>query len=213
MVDAILWDNDGVLVDTEEMFFAATCDALARAGVTLTPAFYLEFMLVNGRNVFDLVEQRGWTPQQVRALRAKRDADYAERLGSGARVMDSVAQTLQLLHMKFRMAVVTTSLCSNFKIAHQASGLLDFFELAVCREDYVNAKPHPEPYLTAMRLLDLPAAHCIVVEDSGRGVKSAVSAGLRVVAIPNSFTRGSDFSGASAVLDSIRLLPQFLMGQ
>ena len=98
MVDAILWDNDGVLVDTEEMFFAATRDALARAGVTLTRAFYLECMLVNGRNVFDLVEQRGWTPQQVRALRAKRDADYAERLGSGARVMDSVAQTLQLLH-------------------------------------------------------------------------------------------------------------------
>ena len=54
--------------------------------------------------------------------------------------MDSVAQTLQLLHMKFRMAVVTTSLRSNFKIAHEASGLLDFFELAVCREDYVKGQ-------------------------------------------------------------------------
>ena len=64
MVDAILWDNDGVLVDRCSSRPRAMH---SRAGVTLTRAFYLECMLVNGRNVFDLVEQRGWTPQQVRA--------------------------------------------------------------------------------------------------------------------------------------------------
>jgi len=77
-------------------------------------------------------------------------------------------------------------------------------------EDYLEAKPHPQPYLTALELLRLPAKNCIAVEDSARGLKSALAAGLRVVVIPNDLTRGSAFNGASAMLDSVTQLPEFL---
>jgi HAD superfamily hydrolase (TIGR01509 family) len=210
MIEAILWDNDGVLVDTEELFFSATCDVFARAGVALAREFYLECMLSNGRNVFDALAQQGWTKRQVLALRAERDAAYAAMLRSGSTTMEGVAETLQVLQAKYRMAVVTTSSRSHLNVAHQNSGLSEFFELTVCREDYLEAKPHPEPYLTAVRLLSVPANHCIAVEDSARGVKSALAAGVRVVAIPNSLTRALDFSGVSAVLNSVRGLPEFL---
>jgi HAD superfamily hydrolase (TIGR01509 family) len=179
MVEAILWDNDGTLVDNEELIFSATCDALASAGVRLTRELYLEYL---GR-LFDLVEARGWTKQQIISLRKDRDAAYVEMLRSGCKAMNGVIETLQLLRGTIRMAVVTTSPGALVEVAHQSSGLLDFFDLIVAREDYVECKPHPEPYLTALRLLRLPAQRCVAVEDTALGLKSALAAGLRVVVI------------------------------
>jgi HAD superfamily hydrolase (TIGR01509 family) len=210
MVEAILWDNDGVLVDTEEMFFSATCDALARAGVPLSRDFYVECVMTHGRTVFELVEARGWTKEQIGSLRKDRDAAYTAMLRSGCKAMNGVIETLRLLRGTTRMAVVTSSPRAELEVAHQVSGIRDFFELIVARENYVEFKPHPEPYLTALGLLQLPAESCIAVEDSARGLKSALAAGLRVVVIPNDLTRGSAFNGASAVLDSVKALPEFL---
>jgi HAD superfamily hydrolase (TIGR01509 family) len=209
-VEAILWDNDGVLIDTEEIFFSATCDALASAGVILSREFYLECVLGNGRSVFDLLKLRGWTPQECLQLRRERDAAYAHRLESGCQIIEGVPETLKLLRERFRMAVVTTALRAHFNIAHQGSGLLEFFELIVAREDYTEAKPHPEPYLTALKLLGVRRERCVAVEDSTRGLNSALAAGLRTIVIPSRLTRASVFKGAVAVLDSITAIPDVL---
>jgi HAD superfamily hydrolase (TIGR01509 family) len=210
MVEAILWDNDGVLVDTEEMFFSATCDALARAEVALSRDFYLEYVMTHGRSVFELVEARGWTKEQIGSLRKDRDAAYVAMLRSGCKAMNGVIETLRLLRGTTRMAVVTSSRRDELEVAHQVSGIRDFFELIVTSDDYVEHKPHPKPYLTALGLLQLPAKGCIAVEDSARILKSALAAGLRVVVVPNDLTRGSAFNGVSAVLDSVIQIPEFL---
>ncbi len=210
MIEAILWDNDGVLVDTEELFFEATRDALSRAGVDLTRARYLEFVMGNGRSVFEMVEALGWNAGRVSALRRERDAAYATLLSVNCRPMEGVAETLRSLSGKTRMAVVTTSLRKHFELAHQRSGLREFFELVLAREDYLESKPHPEPYLTALKQLTIAAERCIVVEDSERGLKSALAAGLRCIIVPNRLTRGSAFPGATAVIDDIRVIPSLL---
>jgi len=137
MVEAILWDNDGVLVDTEGLFFEATRDALARAQVILTREVFLDFVMGNGRSVFELVEARGWTPDNVVALRSERDAAYAALLRSGPSLaIDGIAETLQALHGRARMAVVTSSLREHFELAHRHTGMKRFFEVVVAREDY-----------------------------------------------------------------------------
>jgi len=211
MVEVILWDNDGVLVDTEELFFSATCDALARAGVALTRDYYLECVMTNGRSVlFELAERNGWTDEQVRTLRSERDTAYAELLRSRDLAMEGVAETLRLLRGKARMGVVTSSSRADFDLAHRRSGSLEFFELIVACEDYVEFKPHPEPYLTALRLLSVSPRNCIAVEDSERGLKSALVAGIRTIVVPNRMTRGGTFAGAAAVLDGVRSLPEVL---
>jgi len=210
MIEAILWDNDGVLVDTEEMFFAATRDALARAGIELTREQYIEYSLTNGRSAFHRLEDQGWSAERVLALRAERDLAYAALLGSGRSPMNGVIETLERLKGRARMAVVTTSLRRHFDIAHQGSGLRPYFELILAREDYDQSKPHPEPYLTAMRRLDVPPERCVVIEDSARGLQAALAAGLRCIVVPNHFTRGSSFEGALAVLPDIRGVPALL---
>ena len=207
MIEAILWDNDGVLVDTEEMFFSATRDALARAGVNLTREQYLEFALTTGRGAFDLLQATGWSAAHILRLRGERDLAYAAMLRAGCVAMDGVIETLARLKGKARMAIVTTSLRKHFDLAHRASGVREYFDLILAREDYRQSKPHPEPYLTALDRLSVAAERSIAVEDSARGLQSALAAGLRCIVVPNRFTRGSPFGGALAVLDDVRALP------
>jgi len=208
MIEAILWDNDGVLVDTEEMFFSATRDALARAGVNLTREQYLEFALTTGRGAFDLLQAAGWSVARILRLRGERDLAYAAMLCAARCVaMDGVIETLARLQGRARMAIVTTSLRKHFDLAHRASGVREYFELILAREDYRQSKPHPEPYLTALDRLSVAAERSIAVEDSARGLQSALAAGLRCIVVPNRFTRGSPFGGALAVLDDVRALP------
>ena len=207
MVEAILWDNDGVLVDTEGLFFTATREALARAQVILTREVYLDFVMTNGRSVFEMAEARGWTPNGIAALRRERDAAYAAMLHSGPSLaIDGIAETLQALHGRARMAVVTSSLREHFELAHRRTGMERFFEVVVAREDYEQSKPHPEPYLTALHRLGLRPGRCVAIEDSERGLTAATRAGLRCIVVPNELTRGCAFPGASAVLADSRAI-------
>ncbi len=75
------------------------------------------------------------------------------------------------------------------------------------REDYGQSKPSPEPYLTAMQRNGLAAEECLVIEDSERGLRAALAAGLRCIVIPQGMTRGMDFTGALRQLDDIREVP------
>jgi HAD superfamily hydrolase (TIGR01509 family) len=207
MVEAILWDNDGVLVDTEGLCFAATRDTLARAQVVLTRDVYLDFVMGNGRSVFELAEARGSSPDAIAALRAERDAAFAALLRSAPSLaIDGIVETLQALHGRTRMAIVTTAPREHFELAHRRTGMRRFFEVVVAREDYEQSKPHPEPYLTALRRLGLRPDRCVAIEDSERGLTAATRAGLRCIIIPNDFTRGCDFSGAAAVLADSRAI-------
>ena len=71
------------------------------------------------------------------------------------------------------------------------------------REDYGKSKPNPDPFLTAVIRYGLQPEHCIIVEDSERGLKAAKAAGIKCVVVPNALTRGNDFSGAYRVLESV----------
>ncbi|MGO9451609.1 MAG: HAD family hydrolase [Candidatus Binataceae bacterium] len=210
MIEVILWDNDGVLVDTEELFLSATRDALARANVQLSRERYQEFALGHGRNMFDVLKAQGWTQERIAALRRERDVAYMAMLAEQCRPMDGAVETLRSMQGTARMAVVTTSLREHFDVAHRNSGLREFFELVVAREDYVESKPHPEPYLTALKRLGAQPSGCIAIEDSQRGLTSALAAGLRCIIVPNDLTRRANFTDATAVLDNIREVPAVL---
>ena len=202
MIRAILWDNDGVLVDTEGLYFQAGREILATQGVALTREDFAEQSLKKGESVFDFLPDQN--AELIERLRAKRNARYSALLAEGARVLDGVVETLGALHGRVRMGIVTGSLRQHFDIIHAQTRLLHFFEFVVAREDYAEAKPHPDAYLTAMRLRGLTPEICVVVEDSERGCVAAAKAGLRVLAVPNALSQRGDFSSAYKVLNSVR---------
>jgi HAD superfamily hydrolase (TIGR01509 family) len=207
MVKAVIWDNDGVLVDTEELYFKATREALSEIGIDLTPELFVEISLKQGRSTFDLAIAEGVAPEVIARLRGKRNLRYSDLLRNGVRVLDGVEDTLSRLRGKVLMGIVTSSRREHFEIIHTGTGLLHFFDFVLTREDYGKSKPNPDPFLAAVIRYGLQPENCIIVEDSERGLAAAKAAGIRCVVVPNALTKGSDFSGVYRVLESVSEVP------
>lgn len=201
----VFWDNDGVLVDTELLYFQSNQELLATAGITLTREFFVEQSLTRGESVFDLAEALSSAEREQLAQR--RDQRYSRLLHDRDTVLPGVRETLDELHHEVDMGVVTGSRRDHFEIIHQSSGLLPFFQFVLTREDYRRGKPHADAYRAALTQRQLTAAECVVVEDSARGAQAAIAAGLRCIVIPNELTRDAPFPGVHAVLDSVRAVP------
>jgi HAD superfamily hydrolase (TIGR01509 family) len=208
MIKAIFWDNDGVLVDTEGLFFRANQEILAGAGICLGWEQFAEISLTRGESVLQLAAKPG--TDAFSKLRHDRDLLYAGLLTSEPLVIDGVREVLDALQGKYLMGIVTSSGQEHFEIIHRQSRLLPYFQFVLTLQDYAHTKPHPEPYLKALELGGFAPAECLVIEDSPRGLAAARSAGIRCMVIPSKFTRGNKFAGAYKVLQSIRDLPAAL---
>jgi HAD superfamily hydrolase (TIGR01509 family) len=207
---AILWDNDGVLVNTEPLYFEANRSVLAEHGITLTPETFEEISLRMGSSVLELARVNDRGDAEIEALRAQRNTRYTELIEERAELFPGAKQVLQALAGRVRMAIVTSSNRDHFDLIHAKLGILHFFEFVLTGQDFTRYKPHPEPYLMAAERMGLQPAECLVVEDSARGLASAVAAGIPCAVIPHSLSTDSDFSTASAVLDHIGQVPDLL---
>lgn len=206
MFDGIFWDNDGVLMETEHLYFQANAEALAQAGVTLSQEEFCRISLRQGESVLRLA---GGNCDELE-LRRIRDEIYFRLLGDEPQVFPGVQETLERLHGRLPMAIVTSCRRDNFLQMHRGSGLLGYFDFVLTREDYVASKPDPEPYLTACARAGLTPGRCLAIEDSERGVISAARAGLVVAAIPGDMNCSGDFGAARWLLDRIHELPALL---
>ncbi|HZL16771.1 MAG TPA: HAD family phosphatase [Polyangia bacterium] len=203
MWDAILFDNDGVLVDTEGLYFRANREVLAGVGVALDEAAYVELFLREGTGAWHLAEARGLSAESVADLRAVRDRRYAELLDEAPIAIPGVAELLPALAARYRLAIVTSSEPDPFARTHVRTGLLPHFELVLTRADYQRSKPDPQPYLCAVGRLGLPPERCLVIEDSERGLRAAKAAGLTCWVVPSGLTAGGHFEAADAVLPDL----------
>jgi len=210
MFDGIFWDNDGVLMETEHLYYRANAEALAQAGVELSLEDFCRISLRQGESVLDLAANIS----DMEELRRVRDEIYYRLLGEESRVYPGVLETLERLHGRLPMAIVTSCRRENFLQMHRDSGLLGYFDFILTREDYGASKPDPEPYRIACARAGLAPGRCLAIEDSERGVISASRAGLVVAAIPGDMNRGGDFGVARWLLGGVHELPRLLgLGQ
>jgi HAD superfamily hydrolase (TIGR01509 family) len=207
MIEAILWDNDGVLVDSEFLYFEATRDVLRDVGIELSLDLFRDVNLRQGRSCFDLARDDGLDEEGVKRLRARRDARFRAIVRRGVALIDGVTETLAHLHGRHRMAIVSASHPDNLHSMHSQHAIERFFELVVAQGDYERSKPHPDPYLTAAERLGVDPAKCVAVEDSPRGLEAATRAGMPCLVVPNEMTRFGDFGAATRVLGSVRDVP------
>jgi HAD superfamily hydrolase (TIGR01509 family) len=208
MIKAIFWDNDGVLVDTERLYFEATRDVLASAGVELTEEQYIQFFLVEGRGAWHLAEALG--AAEVDRLKDARNRLYSQRLAEQSRLIPGVTDVLEALHGRYVMGVVTSSRKDHFDVIHRSTGLMKYFDFVLALGDYARAKPEPDPYARAVERSGLPPEACMAIEDSERGLESATRAGIRCIIVPSGLTRGCQFDGAHHVVSSVADIPALL---
>lgn len=206
----ILFDHDGVLVDTELWYFRAGERALADIGFTLEKDLYLQDMS-QGLGTWAQVRAAGIDEQTINKLREVRNDYYQEYLRTEAIEISGVVETLAELSKYVRMAIVTTARRSDFELIHEKRQIRQFMDFVLARGDYRLAKPHPEPYLTGLERLGAAKEEVLVVEDSARGLSSAVAAGIDCVIVHNDFTMGNDFSQASYRIESLAELKDIIL--
>jgi HAD superfamily hydrolase (TIGR01509 family) len=206
----ILFDHDGVLVDTEFWYYKAGERALADIGLTLDKDQYLRDMN-QGLGTWAQARTAGIDEQTINRQREVRHDYYQEYLRTEAIEIDGVVEALAELSKYVRMAIVTTARRVDFEIIHEKRRVRQFMDFVLVREDYKLAKPHPEPYLTGLRRLGATREETLVVEDSSRGLNSAVAAGIDCVIVHNEFTKAHDFSQASYRIQTLIELKDIIL--
>jgi HAD superfamily hydrolase (TIGR01509 family) len=199
MIEAVLWDNDGVLVDTEMLFFETTRAALARLGLELTQEIWARHYLGDGKKTREVAALLGADTSRIDAVLEERDQDYRQRLRQAPSLRPKVRETLRQISGRVRMAMVTGCPRDLLQLMHASTGLLGFFDVIITGDECSNAKPHPELYMAGLKALDVKPEHCLAVEDSGRGLAAARAAGIPCIVVPTELTRTLDFEGALAV--------------
>lgn len=196
-----------MLVDTEGYYFEASRRVLAECGIELTREQFQKISLGQGRSTLDLAIAKGARPEQLEAMRARRDQLFADLLRASSPLIPGAREAIEQLKGPVQQGIVTSSRRSHFDIAHHATGIPALMDLVLTREDYGRSKPDPEPYLAALDRLGASPTHCLVVEDSERGLAAAVAAGLACVIVQNPWSGSGDFRLAARVLSDVRQVP------
>lgn len=206
----ILFDNDGVLVHTEPLYFKANIKALKEHfDVELKFDEYMKIMS-EGTTVWQKALDKGFSLNEIEIARNQRNIYYQEFLRSENILIKGVKEVLQELSKSYKMGIVTTSRRVDFEIIHKDLGIVDFMDFVLCEEDYEFAKPHPQPYLKGLEIFGANKSETIVIEDSTRGLTSAYKAGIECVIVKNEFTTTQDFSKASYFIDTLDELKTIL---
>ncbi len=204
---AIFWDNDGVLVDTEVLYYEANRQVLAALGVELTVEQFRELYMKETIGGWHLA---GLSPAAMEEKRSERNRLYSELLRTRAFAVPGAAEVLEALSGRLATGVVTSSRRDHFDLIHARTGFGRFFEFVVSCDDVRNTKPDPEPYLRALELSGRSPVECVAVEDSERGLAAAKAAGLECWVIPTALTRDGDFGAADRVIGNLLEIPGLL---
>lgn len=204
MIKSIFWDNDGILVDTEKLYYKASKLTFAKIGIDLTDEMYVQYFLKQSHGTWHLAKELGYNEETITQLRRDRNQLYSRLLETEIEIIEGAEYVLKKLYGKVKMGIVTSSRKDHFEIIHNRTGFLKYFDFVITGDDVKNTKPDPEPYIKALQVSGMKRDECIVVEDSERGLKAALQAGLRCYIIPTHLTLDSDFTGAEKVLNNIK---------
>lgn len=188
---AILFDMDGVLVDSMPYHAEAWDMVLKTVGISIDRNIIYELEGANCRQVIDIIlRQHGRIPteSEIQELGRKKLAIFEQI--EQVRPFDGVTELLEFLKPKYKLAVVSGS---NKKTVQTTLTTFfpGIFKVIIDGEETRIGKPSPEPYLRAIEKLDIPKSHCLVVENAPLGIRSAKSAGLCCIAIATYLTRDS----------------------
>lgn len=201
----LLFDNDGVLVDTEQYYYKANVKALAEFDLELTFEVYMEIM-ARGGTAWEIAQKQGISQKDIDQKRLQRDIYYQEFIQNEDIEIDGVVDVLKELSTKYQMGIVTTSRRVDFDLIHNNREIINYMDFTLCVEEYPRAKPYPDPYLAGMNKFQATKDECLIIEDSQRGLSSAVNAGIECAIVANDFTQTHDFSKANYKIKTLHQL-------
>jgi len=215
VIAAVVFDMDGVIVDSEQVWDEVRERYVGEVGGTYTDSATRDMMGMSSlewsRYMADQLGVPG-TPEEINAAIVAR---MLERYGEAPPLIDGAVEAVRRAAARWPLAIASSSNPELIDVVLRTAGLSELFPVAVSSQEVARGKPAPDVYLEAARRLGVEPAHCAAVEDSHNGIRSAKAAGMRVVAVPNPhFPPDVEaLAQADAVVASVgELTPELLAG-
>lgn len=202
-VRAILWDLDGVIVNSMEFHYQAYREVLSERGVKLSREMYLR-ELIGLRNYVILRRLLGDLPdEEIEALAARKEEAFRRLVSGHVKALPGAERLVRRSKEGgMRQAIVSSTSRQNIEVMLGSLGLLDEFDTAVGEEDAARGKPDPEGFLLAASRLGVAARDCVVIEDAPEGIAAGKVARMQCIGVTT--TRPAErLAQADLVVDSL----------
>ena len=179
---AVLWDMDGVIIDSRQAHYEAFKIVLEKYGLQMSKAFFLETFGMPNDKMIKLVDD-SLDPALIDEISVKKDSVFCDLIAEQAEFMDGVEHRMkQFKAAKIRQALASSGTWMNINTILDALNARQYLDAVTSGEDW-GGKPDPTVFLEAAKALDVPASNCLVIEDSEAGLQAAEAAGMKILAV------------------------------
>lgn len=193
-IEAVIFDMDGVLINTEHYWLEARVEWASARGRTWTAADQVATMGVSTRDWARIMRERLDLPHLSEEQVIREIIELIDRrVRAHLPLLPSAVEAVQLAASRYPLALASGSPTPIIDHVMAMTGLDTVFRAILYGDDMVRGKPAPDIYLAAARALDVDPARCVGVEDSGNGIRALKAAGMRAIAVPSpGFTLADD---------------------
>jgi HAD superfamily hydrolase (TIGR01509 family) len=207
MIKAVIFDMDGLIADTESIESKALEKILREYGKT--PHYQKNGLihrigLAGNETWIDIKNKYGIT-EDIDVLRTRKREIFETLIKEGFQSFDGLYELLdELKKNNFKLAVASNRFINHIYLILEELNIKEYFDTIIGPSETRKHKPHPDIYLETAKQLTIKPQECLALEDTEHGIQSAHSAGMKVIAIPNKFTKDNDFSKANMVVKSLQ---------
>lgn len=203
-IHAVVFDLDGLMFNTEEVFNQTGTEVLRRRGKTPHPELFLSMMGRRANEAFQVMIDMMQLSDSMDTLKLESEEVFDSLLDEILQPMPGLMTLLEAIERRSLPKAVATSSDRKFltNILNRFE-LIERFDYTLTAEDVTHGKPHPEIYLTVAQRLGVSPTNMLVLEDSENGTRAAAAAGAHIISVPHEISRYHDFSQAKGIASSL----------